>query len=281
MASYRDFEMLNSAISDVGEGFARRKQQGIINEREAQRIAMERDLRTTQAQRESRMETEGNRRFDLMERRQDRIEGDAQARAEREEKRLDLANQPHVQADVYDEVNGTSMTVTGTPAQIEAMQAEYQKKTGKPLRVSNKKDFAATFNVGGAQFSFMNPEQATKFAEDMKAKGIDVYKASAPQVTTTPGGMEIITDAKGRMVKGASAPDPGYTTIQTRQQPPDPFSTNKVPTVLTNITTRLPAGGQPAGKKAEGGYKIGARYKGGLKYLGGDPNDQSNWERAE
>lgn len=33
--------------------------------------------------------------------------------------------------------------------------------------------------------------------------------------------------------------------------------------------------------KAMGGYKIGTVYKGGLKYLGGDPNDQSNWETVK
>jgi multidrug efflux pump subunit AcrA (membrane-fusion protein) len=33
-------------------------------------------------------------------------------------------------------------------------------------------------------------------------------------------------------------------------------------------------------KTAQGGYKIGATYKGGLKYLGGDPNDQSSWQQA-
>jgi hypothetical protein len=34
-------------------------------------------------------------------------------------------------------------------------------------------------------------------------------------------------------------------------------------------------------RKAEGGYKIGVVYKGGLKYLGGDPNDESSWEKVK
>lgn len=33
-------------------------------------------------------------------------------------------------------------------------------------------------------------------------------------------------------------------------------------------------------RKAEGGYKIGLVYKGGLKYLGGDPKDESSWEKV-
>lgn len=34
-------------------------------------------------------------------------------------------------------------------------------------------------------------------------------------------------------------------------------------------------------RKAQGGYKIGLVYKGGLKYLGGDPNDESSWEKVK
>jgi hypothetical protein len=34
-------------------------------------------------------------------------------------------------------------------------------------------------------------------------------------------------------------------------------------------------------RKAVGGYKIGIVYRGGLKYLGGDPNDESSWEKVK
>jgi len=34
-------------------------------------------------------------------------------------------------------------------------------------------------------------------------------------------------------------------------------------------------------RKAQGGYKIGIVYKGGLKYLGGDPNKESSWEKVK
>ena len=37
----------------------------------------------------------------------------------------------------------------------------------------------------------------------------------------------------------------------------------------------------PVKREASSGYKIGATYKGGLKYLGGDPNDESSWEKTE
>jgi hypothetical protein len=43
------------------------------------------------------------------------------------------------------------------------------------------------------------------------------------------------------------------------------------------ITADKPA----APKAAMGGYKINTVYKGGLKYLGGDPKDQNNWEKVQ
>ena len=33
-------------------------------------------------------------------------------------------------------------------------------------------------------------------------------------------------------------------------------------------------------KSAQGGYKIGGKYPGGLTYIGGDPNDESSWEKG-
>lgn len=43
------------------------------------------------------------------------------------------------------------------------------------------------------------------------------------------------------------------------------------------------AGGQSgaATRRAVGNYKIGTVYKGGLKYLGGDPNDPASWEQVK
>lgn len=45
------------------------------------------------------------------------------------------------------------------------------------------------------------------------------------------------------------------------------------------VGTEAP-GGKSGGKKAQGGYKIGSVYA-GLKYLGGDPNVEANWERIK
>jgi len=42
----------------------------------------------------------------------------------------------------------------------------------------------------------------------------------------------------------------------------------------------LPPQAKPSAKTAQGGYKIGGMYPGGLKYIGGDPNDESSWEKV-
>jgi len=253
--------MLNNAITGVGEGFERRKQQGVINDREAQRLAMEREMRNTQTQREDRMETEGNRRFNLATDRETRLDQDSKARGDREEKRLNLAMQPHIQADVTDPVSGTSMTLTGTPEQLAAMQSEYAKKfPGKQLQVSNKKAFAAQFNVGGAQFSFQDPEAANKFATDMKTThGIDVFKtdSATPEVFTSPGGQEFVKRGK-QFLKGAPAPT-GSTTTSVKETPPGPFARVGTPiTKTTNVTTRVSSavprgttGAEPGGQRVK------------------------------
>jgi hypothetical protein len=45
-----------------------------------------------------------------------------------------------------------------------------------------------------------------------------------------------------------------------------------------NAETAPAGGAAPAPRTAQGGYEVGVRY-GGLKYLGGDPSDENNWEQ--
>jgi hypothetical protein len=49
----------------------------------------------------------------------------------------------------------------------------------------------------------------------------------------------------------------------------------------TNVPPELRGGGGSTSRPAVGKYKIGAVYKGGLKYLGGDPNDDASWEKVK
>lgn len=44
-------------------------------------------------------------------------------------------------------------------------------------------------------------------------------------------------------------------------------------------TSTIAAPVSPSAKAAQGGYKIGSSYS-GMKYLGGDPNEESNWQQS-
>lgn len=54
------------------------------------------------------------------------------------------------------------------------------------------------------------------------------------------------------------------------------------PGATAAVVAATPSSNQKAPRVAVGGYKIGARYKGGLIYLGGDPYDLANsWKKAQ
>lgn len=56
------------------------------------------------------------------------------------------------------------------------------------------------------------------------------------------------------------------------------------PELQTNAVNKAVISGKTAdssSRQAVGKYKIGAVYKGGLKYLGGDPSDEANWEKTK
>ena len=228
----RSAEMLNQSLQNLGDTFYRNRMADQAKAAKEREDTIMENFRDEQLKR---LDNQGNRasdHYDLMEKKADTANTAIQSK-------LDLANQPHIQADLVVD-DGNNMTFTGTPQQLDAMVSAAQKQ-GKTIKVQNKKAFAAQFNIGGAQYSFQDPDAAQTFAEGMKEKGIDVFKPQAPNVSTTPGGQELVTDAKGHVIKGAPAAAPGFTT-QTVRQIPSPLGGTNAPTSITNMVTRLPAG---------------------------------------
>lgn len=235
-----DVEMLQQSIQHLGQGAFERQQAQRQMQMEMQRNALEQQFRQAQLAHETTMEDANNRRADVQQSRADADKAHYQAEDDANNRRADNANQPKVQADLKHS-DGTTMTFTGTPQQLQAMQ-DAAKAKGDNITVANKKNFAAQFTVGDAQFSFDDPDAADKFATNMKSQhGIDVYANQGPSVTTTPGGQELVTDRKGHVVKGAPA---SVGPTQTVKQVVNPMGGS--PLSLTNTTTHLPATGMDA-----------------------------------
>ena len=87
-------------------------------------------------------------------------------------------------------------------------------------------------------------------------KGDSKKPLNALQLQTLAGGLDPNDPNKDLIMKGAE-------TMAVRQ--------------LTGKTDKT----APAAPQEMGGYKINTVYKGGLKYLGGDPNDESSWQKAQ
>lgn len=171
-------ELLENSLQNLGRSAAERRQMAIEAAYrqsqlglEKQRVAQDTALRQAQLQYAiDRGKAEDTRA------------AAAQRTADASEKRLSLANQPHIQADLKSD-DGQTMTFTGTPDQLNGLIAS-AKQQGKNITVSNKKDFAAQFDVGGAKFSFSDQDAANKFADQMADRGIDVYAASGGKAPT-------------------------------------------------------------------------------------------------
>ena len=149
-------ELLQNAIQNTGNVFGRQRQQDVENSFRDQQLA------------------EQQKRDAVEQTFRDRQLADSTRRADAEERRFKEANQPKIQADLLDPETGSSMTFTGTPEQLDGITAAAAAK-GKKVAISNKKAFAAQYNLNGAQFSFSDPDAAKKFAADFKANhGVEV-----------------------------------------------------------------------------------------------------------
>jgi hypothetical protein len=232
--------MLNNAIAGVGEGAAKRRQQGIINDREAERIALERDMHRQQGERadkqfklssarEDRMEADGARRYDLQEKRENRM--------------LEQATKPTYQ--------WTSGGVKQTAHSLEDFTSMVQQNPaddtdgGSDLEMTGQNEHGISFRqrvkIPKSVLSDENAKKSAATAIKSFAEMTGSVKAAAPTVMTTPGGQEFIVDNKGRPIKGASAPDPGHTTTTVKQEAPSPFAPPGTPPITTtNRTTRVP-----------------------------------------
>ncbi len=214
MATTADFQMLNQALQNVGEGALQRKQLAQQHENELRRDALERELIGQRQGHDSAMESAATERNKIL-----------QAQS-------DQKNQPKVQATIT-HPSGVSMDFIGTPEQLDAMQA---KEPG--LKISGKKQFSAKFDVGGSSFLFDDPDAAKNFAADMKEKhGIDVY-ATQPKPAAVQPPKQLVRQVlnPAHVVEGAvNAKEPAFLSLTntTSALPSQPVaqSAPQIPTI--------------------------------------------------
>ena len=78
--------------------------------------------------------------------------------------------------------------------------------------------------------------------------------------------------------QGYASPPGGGAMVPLPPTPAPPSSDGSAAASLKSTTGTSPL---PESRKAVGDYKIGATYKGGWKYLGGDPNDEASWQKIQ
>lgn len=125
-------------------------------------------------------------------------------------------------------------------------------------------------------------------AESYKQKKDSTNKQDLPYVDVTSENKMLkglhmrVDDPTINAIMGTNAP-PGVGTnyvgaasaLAPRPKPIDPFSLPQNAAAYANS-----GAGEPIPRQAVGKYQIGKQYKGGLTYLGGDPNDESSWQKS-
>lgn len=107
---------------------------------------------------------------------------------------------------------------------------------------------------------------------------------------TQPNG-QIILHPKPK-VTAEKTTDPNVKVNLPGQTAPITMSRSQAQAVIPTLPKELQddpvnksvmSAGAPRGtsRQAVGKYKIGATYKGGLKYLGGDPTDEASWQKVQ
>lgn len=221
-------EMLQNSLQNLGSTFQRSRQMDVENsfrqqqmEEEKRRTGVDQSFRDAQMAHYTQMENA------------------ATQRAEKEQKRLDLANQPHIQADLTDPDTGSAMTFTGTPEQLDSTIAA-AKQQGKTVKVGNKRAFAAQFNVGGSQFSFQDPDAAEKFAAGMKEKGIDVFDPKFSKAGASKSGAHDMMIQHWNEAQGAANAEEDPKKKATLQAVADMYKSNLPASLKTTVPAVAP-----------------------------------------
>lgn len=284
-----DVRNLNESMSQLGDTFRQRRLDQQQREDEMRRELIQKQLAEASANRQERGLTIEQKRLET-----------EQGRATRE---------GEGQLDVYLKgQNGGSFHFRGPKSGYDSFVAEMQKNgqpvtpTDQPLPRSAYGSYKFDTDNGTVEIAIENEAQLDAIHAKVKALGGKLPPKTAP-LPAAGIQYEREADQLDQQAKKLEATDPetakgmhesanrlreknkvGPTGFVRTTVGPDLFTGQ----TATNITTQVPFGtGTPPGpvtaapRVAKGGYIIGGTYKGGLKYLGGEPTDPNSWTKVQ
>lgn len=275
MANRADVEMLNNAISGLGNSFAQRRQQQFEREQAMQRLALESQLRDIQ---EARYNAQGEH-FNKMESAQQDYYNKVLTNQQTRDKVSDERNA------ALDKAAGLKQAVEDFKEAQQAMASSVQRigqqvKAGKISNDDANQYFLGTMD--SMPDAIKQKMQQTPEFQMVHAGKFDWATAASPpqpNITTTPGGAEIAIDPKTGAVKNL-----------THGKDPNALPPTKVTEIqrnaagqATNQVTRFsPSAGYPPPPKPAsvqpipggGGKPVATPPPGHISYLQNNPTPQ-------
>ena len=111
-------------------------------------------------------------------------------------------------------------------------------------------------------------------------KGTFELRPTIPDVMTSAPSAIPVTDENGNVIAHYGINPATHKPELIRMEKGTGFDLKEAVNERAKELGITPGEPRSTDRKAQGGYKIGTVYKGGLRYIGGDPKDEKSWENV-